>query len=261
MRTMPGDGTRGARQRGLGGAAPSARVRAALCAGLALVLLVPAAPAEAARGRIVCESRNRNFNECRVRTDNNVRLVRQLSRDECRRNRSWGFDSNRIWVDRGCRAEFEFGRDNRGSSGSNNAAIAAGVIGAIALGAAIAGSNQPPPPPPQFAPPPPPAPPPQFTPPPPPPPQPNTGTLPVPSWAIGSFRAWDGEAAQTVQLVIQANGRATLRDQGGQTINWGDVQDGFIVWSQGSRSWLGREGDDLVIGDVGTARVFNFVRS
>ncbi len=223
------------------------RAKGAFCATIAIALAVPALPAEAWRGRIVCESRNRNFNECRVRTDNNVRLVRQLSRDECRRNRSWGFDSNRIWVDRGCRAEFEFGRDNR-SSRNNDAAIAAGIIGAVALGAAIgnSGGNAQPP---------------RYPPPPPPPARPDTGTLPVPSWAVGSFSAWDGDAGQIVQLVIEPNGRATLRDSWGQTINWGDVRDGFIVWSQGSRSWIAREGSGLVVGDVGTPRYFNFNRS
>lgn len=223
------------------------RAKGAFCATIAIALAVPAMPAEAWRGRIVCESRNRNFNECRVRTDNNVRLVRQLSRDECRRNRSWGFDSNRIWVDRGCRAEFEFGRDNR-SSRNNDAAIAAGIIGAVALGAAIgnSGNNAQPP---------------RYPPPPQPPARPDTGTLPVPSWAVGSFSAWDGDAGQIVQLVIEPNGRATLRDSWGQTINWGDVRDGFIVWSQGSRSWIAREGSGLVVGDVGTPRYFNFNRS
>ena len=114
--------------------------RSAWCALIGFSLVLPALPAEAGRGRIVCESRNRNFNACRVRTDNQVRLIRQLSRDECRRNRSWGYDRDRIWVDRGCRAEFEFGRDNR-SSGRNDAAIAAGIIGAIALGAAVGSAS------------------------------------------------------------------------------------------------------------------------
>jgi len=221
---------------------------AALCAALAFAMTLPAMPAEAWRGRIVCESRNRNFNECRVQTDNNVRLVRQISRDECRRNRSWGFDRNRIWVDRGCRAEFEFGRDNRSSS-RNNAGVAAGVIGAIAVGAAIgsASNNNTQPP--------------RYPPPPPPPPRPDTGSMQVPAWAVGSFRAFDAEAGQTVQLIVASNGRVTLRDEWGQTINWGDLRDGFIVWSQGTRSWVAREGNGIVVGDVGTTRVFDFDRA
>lgn len=224
------------------------RLRSGLCAMIGLALVVPALPAEAGRGRIVCESRNRSFNQCRVRTDNQVRLVRQLSRDECRRNRSWGFDRDRIWVDRGCRAEFEFGSNSR-SSGRNDAAIAAGVIGAIALGAAIGSGNnnnaQRP----------------SYPPPPPPPPRPVAGTLPVPSWAIGSFQAWDPEAFLTVQLIIQQNGRALLRDEWGQTINWGDVRDGFIFWSHGERSWIAREGNGLQVGDVSSSRNFTFNRA
>lgn len=223
------------------------RMHKGLCLLIGVALVVPALPAEAGRGRIICESRNRNFNQCRVRTDNHVRLVRQLSRDECRRNRSWGFDRDRIWVDRGCRAEFEFGRDNR-SSGRNDAAIAAGVIGAIAIGAAIGSASNNNTQPPRY-------------PPPPPPPAPVRGTLAVPSWAIGSFQAWDPEAFQTVQLVIQQNGRALLRDEWGQTINWGDVRDGFIFWSHGERSWIAREGNGVQVGDVGSSRNFIFNRA
>lgn len=223
------------------------RMHRGLCLLIGVALVVPALPAEAGRGRIICESRNRNFNQCRVRTDNHVRLVRQLSRDECRRNRSWGFDRDRIWVDRGCRAEFEFGRDNR-SSGRNDAAIAAGVIGAIAIGAAIGSASNNNTQPPRY-------------PPPPPPPAPVRGTLAVPSWAIGSFQAWDPEAFQTVQLVIQQNGRALLRDEWGQTINWGDVRDGFIFWSHGERSWIAREGNGVQVGDVGSSRNFMFHRA
>jgi hypothetical protein len=43
-------------------------------------------------------------------TRGGVRLKRQLSRDACVEGVSWGFDRNGIWVDRGCRAEFEVGR-------------------------------------------------------------------------------------------------------------------------------------------------------
>lgn len=38
--------------------------------------------------------------------NNGVRLVRQLSRTACVEGRTWGYSSNRIWVDNGCRAEF-----------------------------------------------------------------------------------------------------------------------------------------------------------
>jgi hypothetical protein len=38
-----------------------------------------------------------------------VRLVRQLSREACVEGQTWGFDREGIWVDKGCRAEFETG--------------------------------------------------------------------------------------------------------------------------------------------------------
>lgn len=37
----------------------------------------------------------------------NVRLVRQRSESVCRRGYSWGTNANSIWVDLGCRADFE----------------------------------------------------------------------------------------------------------------------------------------------------------
>lgn len=43
----------------------------------------------------------------RVDTSGGVRLVRRLSDAPCVQGRSWGYDRNGIWVDDGCRAEFE----------------------------------------------------------------------------------------------------------------------------------------------------------
>ena len=39
-----------------------------------------------------------------------VKLVRKLSDAPCREGRTWGYDRKSIWVDKGCRAEFEFRR-------------------------------------------------------------------------------------------------------------------------------------------------------
>ena len=38
--------------------------------------------------------------------------MRKLSDAPCIQGRTWGYDRNRIWVDRGCRALFEVGRDS-----------------------------------------------------------------------------------------------------------------------------------------------------
>lgn len=54
-----------------------------------------------------CESQDRGYTRCRARIGSGgVRLVRQLSDKRCEYERSWGFDRDNIWVDKGCRAEF-----------------------------------------------------------------------------------------------------------------------------------------------------------
>ena len=50
------------------------------------------------------------------------------------RNCTWGFDNSGIWVDHGRRGDFDFGRNNSNNSSNNGAAIAAGILGALALG-------------------------------------------------------------------------------------------------------------------------------
>jgi hypothetical protein len=56
--------------------------------------------------QITCESRDERYNFCRTGTIRNVEVRRQLSNSDCRYNYSWGFRSDGVWVDRGCRAEF-----------------------------------------------------------------------------------------------------------------------------------------------------------
>ncbi len=61
-------------------------------------------------GKVVTiESLNQQREYRYVSTRGGVRLRRQLSRDACVEGVSWGFDRERIWVDKGCRAEFEVG--------------------------------------------------------------------------------------------------------------------------------------------------------
>jgi hypothetical protein len=58
---------------------------------------------------ITCSSDNGKRNYCA--TDGldpgSAALTRQISGSECRRNYSWGVDRRGLWVDRGCRAEFQ----------------------------------------------------------------------------------------------------------------------------------------------------------
>jgi hypothetical protein len=55
---------------------------------------------------VMCESRDGRRRFCPMDTRNGVRLERELSSSPCIRGRSWGYDRNGVWVDRGCRGEF-----------------------------------------------------------------------------------------------------------------------------------------------------------
>ncbi len=56
-----------------------------------------------------CESVDGRERHCPVETRGGVRLVRQLSRTACIEGRNWGYDRQGVWVDGGCRADFETG--------------------------------------------------------------------------------------------------------------------------------------------------------
>jgi hypothetical protein len=62
---------------------------------------------------IVCRSNGR-FTRCAVGTRFGVQLSRQLSGASCVEGRSWGYDRDGIWVDRGCAAEFFVGDERHG---------------------------------------------------------------------------------------------------------------------------------------------------
>lgn len=60
----------------------------------------------AAQATITCESQNNKFRDCKVATGGKVRLQENISKTRCEYGRTWGFDWNSIWVDRGCRGRF-----------------------------------------------------------------------------------------------------------------------------------------------------------
>jgi len=59
--------------------------------------------------RFRCESDDGKPRSCGAVGRGGVRLVRQLSRADCIAGRSWGIARGQVWVDQGCRAEFETG--------------------------------------------------------------------------------------------------------------------------------------------------------
>jgi hypothetical protein len=56
---------------------------------------------------LYCASDDGRRHYCSADTRGGVRLVQQRSGSACIQGRTWGYDRNGIWVDRGCRAEFE----------------------------------------------------------------------------------------------------------------------------------------------------------
>jgi len=62
---------------------------------------------ERAAGFLYCASDNMGRNGCPVNTRDGVFIVRQRSEADCVFNKTWGYDRDVIWVDRGCRADFE----------------------------------------------------------------------------------------------------------------------------------------------------------
>jgi len=57
--------------------------------------------------RVTCSSDNGSRVYCQADTSGSVQMVRQVSGSPCRQGETWGYDRRGIWVDRGCRAEFE----------------------------------------------------------------------------------------------------------------------------------------------------------
>ena len=56
--------------------------------------------------RVRCESLNARWRLCNVPGEGEARLLRQISKQACVRNHSWGEDDRGVWVARGCRGEF-----------------------------------------------------------------------------------------------------------------------------------------------------------
>jgi hypothetical protein len=62
------------------------------------------------RNIITCASNDGRRVYCDADTRNGVTLVEQHGNSPCRQGSTWGYDRRGIWVDRGCRADFEVRR-------------------------------------------------------------------------------------------------------------------------------------------------------
>jgi len=61
-------------------------------------------------GTLRCSSDDGDRHYCAANTQAGVTLIRQISGSACEQGRTWGVDRQGIWVDRGCRAEFQIGQ-------------------------------------------------------------------------------------------------------------------------------------------------------
>lgn len=66
----------------------------------------PGGPGPGGNSRVYCESVKQRYNECAAPFRGRAYVARKYSRAECVEGRSWGQLRGRIWVNRGCRAEF-----------------------------------------------------------------------------------------------------------------------------------------------------------
>ncbi len=85
----------------------------------------------AAGQRITCSSDSGSRVYCNADTAGaRVQMVRQISGSPCREGETWGYDARGIWVDRGCRAEFEV------TSGGSRRGLREGIFRSGTRGAA-----------------------------------------------------------------------------------------------------------------------------
>lgn len=63
---------------------------------------------------ITCRSNGGRLSRCAANTLYGVQMNRQISNASCIEGKSWGYDADGIWVDRGCSADFMLGNTTRG---------------------------------------------------------------------------------------------------------------------------------------------------
>jgi hypothetical protein len=58
---------------------------------------------------VACSSENGQRWKCEADTRFGISLTRQLSKEPCVFNQTWGYEKDHVWVTKGCRAEFGLG--------------------------------------------------------------------------------------------------------------------------------------------------------
>lgn len=103
-------------------------------------------PVDDYAGTIRCESRNNGYQQCNVRTNDRVEVVRRIG-GRCNAGRQWGYTSTYVWVNNGCRADFGYGYRNvqppkDKDKGPSTGLIVGGVVVAAGLIALLASKKK-----------------------------------------------------------------------------------------------------------------------
>ncbi len=121
-------------------------------------------PMAMANRHITCGSSGYSYNYCRIYTGGRARIGHQISHKPCIEGDSWGYDSQGVWVDKGCRADFivdegygrgrddyydrgynsrhDYGSSHSHNNHDDNIGAALGIAaGAAILGALISGGT------------------------------------------------------------------------------------------------------------------------
>src|SRR5688572_7664038 len=74
--------------------------------GLLSVLCFAVVLPVSADSKVRCDSNDGRYRECSVGLADAVSVARQWSTTKCVRGENWGYRDGMIWVDEGCRADF-----------------------------------------------------------------------------------------------------------------------------------------------------------
>jgi hypothetical protein len=203
---------------------------------LALTLSLGSVPAWAGR-EVSCDSHSMRRNFCPTGEHGSVRLMESKGFWPCEEGRTWGTETDGIWVDRDCKGRF-WVEDKSGGSRNRNTAIAAGAIAALVLGAAIAGNSkrgaedrvQ------------------------------TTQSDDVPNWAIGRYHGYNPDARVEATLDLSASGRAVIGQRGRNLYGHYAGRD-TLAMDDGSRLRIERTDRGLrTVDDRDRARTIDFYR-
>ena len=68
--------------------------------------------------RVTCGRKHDRYQSCSAKTDDEVRMMPQISGVRCEQGKSWGHDKSGVWADHDCSVEFEVGRSGPSSGHS-----------------------------------------------------------------------------------------------------------------------------------------------